>query len=690
MTSRRNIMLGTAGHVDHGKSALVKLLTGCETDTLAEEKARGLTIDLGFAPCQLADQRVVGIVDVPGHVDFIRNMVAGAHGIDVVIFVVAADDGIMPQTHEHLHILTLMGLRHGLVALTKTDLVDAARRDFVIQDLRRLLAETFLANAPICPISNISGEGFDNFFDSLNQVVNACGERKCDGLFRMWVEDAFTIRGAGTVVTGIPTHGQIRPGDELHLQPAGLTGHVRKMQVYGGDATEGNAGECVALNIPELDHEAVRRGAVLCGSNLFEPVTMAEAELQILKSISAKIEDYLEVQFHVGTAAVSAHLAMLEETTMTGGQKQFVQLRLATPLPLVSGERFVVRANITGTGGSGLTTIGGGQILGLSNTRLRRKKQWTLDLLAARRAAVNDSVRWCEQMVRESEAPATVASLQKKCWSRAEEISAALEQLRIENRLGPARGCDAPSQIVALTPSSRDGTGDEASPLPATTRPSQLRWLHHDIIQTNGGNVFIAVERFHAANPQRAGISREELLAELKLNPDFLDAAIDSLLQSKQLERNGNLLARAGWNSRLPERDQKTCDQIGAKLQSAGWSPPGLDELAEALGEPPSRVAALAKLLAERGVVVRLDDRIWMHRDAVEAGKQTALKLFQEAPAFSTMEFRDALGVSRKFAVPLVDYLDKIRFTVRSGNNRTPGAEAKKLLNSVAADVRRL
>ena len=647
MIARRNIMLGTAGHVDHGKSALVRLLTGCETDTLAEEKQRGLTIDLGFAPCQLADKRVVGIVDVPGHVDFIRNMVAGAHGIDVVIFVVAADDGIMPQTHEHLHILTLMGLRHGLVALTKTDLVDAARRDYVIQDLRRLLAETFLASAPICPISNITGEGYDGFFDSLNQAVEACGDRPCTGPFRLWVEDAFTIRGAGTVVTGIPTHGRIRPDDELRLLPAGLSGHVRRMQVYGENATEGNAGECVALNIPELDYEAVRRGTLLCGSNSFEPVTMAEAELQILKSISAKIEDYLEVQFHVGTASVSAHLAMLDETTMSGGQKQFVQLRLASPLPLVPGERFVVRANIAGTGGSGLTTIGGGQILGLSNTRLRRKKQWTLDLLAARREAIADPLRWCEQMVRESESPATVASLQKKCWSRPEEIAAALEMLRAENRVVPAPGGG---------------------------------WLHHEVILKLAENILAAIQTFHPANPQRAGISRDELLATLKTNPVFLDAAADSLFQSKQLERNGVLLARAGWNARVPDRDQSLCDQIAAKLQQAGWAPPGLEELALSVNELLPRVTTMAKLLAERGVVVKLDDRIWMHREAVDAGKQTALKLFRRAPAFSTMEFRDALGVSRKFAVPLVDYLDKIRFTVRAGNNRTPGVEAKKLL----------
>jgi selenocysteine-specific elongation factor len=648
MNPRRNIMLGTAGHVDHGKSALVKLLTGCETDTLAEEKQRGLTIDLGFAPCQLADKRVVGIVDVPGHVDFIRNMVAGAQGIDVVIFVVAADDGIMPQTHEHLHILTLMGLKHGLVALTKVDLVDAARRDYVIQDLRRLLAGTFLANAPICPISNITGEGYDGFFDSLNQTVEACSDRSCTGPFRLWVEDAFTIRGAGTVVTGIPTHGRICLDDELHLLPAGLSGHVRKMQVYGENASEGNAGECVALNIPELEHEAVRRGTLLSGSNLFEPVTMAEVELQILKSVSVNIEDHLEVQFHVGTASVSAHLAMLDETTMTGGQKRFVQLRLASPLPLVPGERFVVRANITGTGGSGLTTIGGGQILGLSNTRLRRKKSWTLELLAARREAIADPLRWCEQMVRESEAPATVASLRKKCWSRPEEIAGALEKLRVENRVVSAPGGG---------------------------------WLHREVIQKLGENILAAIQTFHTANPQRVGVSREELLATLKANPVFLDAALNSLCQSKQLEKHIALLARAGWKAQVPDRDRNLCDQIAAKLKQAGWSPPGLDELAVSVGEPLPRVTAMAKLLTERGVVMKLDDRIWMHRDAVEAGKQAALKLFQKKPAFSTMEFRDELGVSRKFAVPLVDYLDKVRFTVRSGNNRTPGVEAKRLLN---------
>lgn len=640
--TRRNIMLGTAGHVDHGKSALVKLLTGCETDTLAEEKQRGLTIDLGFAPCRLADKRIVGVVDVPGHMDFIRNMVAGAHGIDVVIFVVAADDGIMPQTHEHLNILQLMGLRHGLVALTKVDLVDAARRESITQELRRLLAPTFLAEAPICPISNITGEGFEGFFDSLNQAVDRCGDRPCTGPFRLWVEDAFPIRGSGTVVTGIPTHGRIRCGQEIHLLPGTAAGHVRRMQVYGEEAPEGRAGECIAINIPELDAQTLRRGAVLCDSNLLEPVEMAEADLQILDSIKTKIDDYIQVQLHIGTASVAANLAMLESTEMTAGQKQVVQLRLASPLPLLPGDRFVVRANAAA---AGLTTIGGGQIIGLSNLRLRRKKQWTLDLLAARREAVKSPIAWCEQMIRESETPATIAALQKKCWSRPDELAELIERLQADQRIVSAAGGG---------------------------------WLHRTAIESAGANIVQSIRAFHVANPQRAGLGRDELLSSLKLDPACLDASVEAQIRAKQIERNGALLAQAGWSARMPERDQKLFDQIAAKLKETGCAPPALDELAVTLGEPLMRISAMARLLGERGVIIRLDDRIWMHRDAIEHGKQTALNLFARAPIFSTMDFRDALGVSRKYAVPLVDYLDKIRFTVRSGNSRTPGVEAKK------------
>ncbi|MBI5383893.1 MAG: selenocysteine-specific translation elongation factor [Verrucomicrobia bacterium] len=645
--TRKNIMLGTAGHVDHGKTALVKVLTGCDTDTLAEEKQRGLTIDLGFAPCRLAGNRVVGVVDVPGHVDFIRNMVAGAHGIDVVIFVVAADDGIMPQTHEHLHVLTLMGVKHGLVALTKIDLVDDARRSTVIDNIRALLAGTFLEAAPICPLSNITGEGFEGFFDALNQVVDACDERPSSGLLRVWVEDVFTIRGSGTVVTGIPSSGRLRLGDPLHLLPAGLMGHVRRMQVYGEEAAEARAGECVAMNLPEIDHLAVKRGQVLCESDAVPAVSMAEAELRVLGSMRGRVEDYLEAHFHVGTASALARLAMLEGTEMLPGQTQLVQVRLAEPLALVPGERFVVRANLPSSGQSGLTTIGGGRILGVSNTRLRRQKQWTLDSLTARREALDDPLRWGELMLKETAAPLTLADLTKRCFLRANEVAALVKTLQAGGR------------VMSLSGGA---------------------FAHREAVGQVAARILAAIQSFHAANPQRAGVTTEELAASLGPCARLQERAVASLLQAGKVERNGVVLAQAGWSARVTDRDQQLCDRITAAMTQAGWATPSAEELAAAVGELLPRVERMLRLLTERGVLVRLDERVTMHRDAVEAGQQVALRLFAQRASFSTMEFRDALGVSRKFAVPLLDYLDKVRFTVRSGNHRTPGLEARKRL----------
>ena len=645
LSPRKNIMLGTAGHVDHGKTALVKLLTGCETDTLAEEKRRGLTIDLGFAPCRLANDRVVGVVDVPGHVNFIRNMVAGAHGIDVVIFVVAADDGVMPQTHEHLHILSLMGLRHGLVALTKTDLVEAGRRQAVLEELRRLLAGTFLANAPICPLSNITGEGYDGFFDTLNEVVGACEERPSSGLFRVWVEDVFTLRGPGTVVTGIPVSGRVALGDTLTLLPAGRTARVRSMQVYGEDSAQALAGECVALNLPDLDHLEVRRGMVLCSSDALEPVTMAEAELTILDAVRGTVEDFLEVHLHVGTGSVLANVAMLERTEMSAGQQQMVQLRLSQPLPLLPGERYVLRANLPGLNPGGLITIGGGRILGVSNLRLRRKKAWTIDALAARRQALDDPAGWCELMLREARKP--LAPRISK--------SGAIDALKNSPRF--------------LKPSARPVV---SCPLPGGAL------AHRSAIEETARKLLATLEAFHSANPQRAGLSREELAPLLRESPGICDLATENLLAARQIQKVGSVFARTGRSAHISGPDQELAEKVAAAFQKASWAGPTVLELAAALRQPQVRIEKVLLLLAERGILVRLDASTCLHRDALEAAKQVIVRLFIAKRSFSTMEFRDALGVSRKYAVPLLDYLDKLRFTVRTGHDRTPGVEAKK------------
>jgi selenocysteine-specific elongation factor len=647
-TARKNIMLGTAGHVDHGKTALIKLLTGCETDTLAEEKQRGLTIDLGFAPCRMSDQRIVGIVDVPGHVDFIRNMVAGAQGIDVVILVIAADDGVMPQTREHLHILTLMGLERGLVALTKIDLVDEELRALVIEDVRSFLAGTFLERAPVCPLSNLTGAGFDGFADALNEVVNACRSRPCTGLFRVWVADVFSFRGSGTVVTGIPSSGVVKLNDRLKLQPAGLAGRVRRLQVYGEDATEGRAGECVAMNLAELDHAAVRRGMVLCEAEAVAPVTMVEAQLQVLDSVKVALADYTEVHLHVGTAAVLARVAMLEGGQIAPGDKQMVQLRLAEPLAIAPGERFVVRANAAGSRQSGLVTFGGGRVLGVSNLRLRRKRQWTLDALACRRNAIDESEQWCELMLRERAKPMALDEVARTCLLHAEEARPILERLRAQGS-------------VVNTPGGA--------------------WVHQEAIRQATARLRAAVESFHHAHPQREGLERGELLSRVEGNEELLALALNSLLDAGQIAQRGAVWSLPGWQASLSEREQRLCADIAAALQQAGWTAPETSELAARLGEPLPRVEAMIQVLLERGLLLRLGERTLMHRDAIEAARRVALELFSRAPAFTTMEFRDALGVSRKYAVPLLDYLDATRFTARDGHNRTPGAEARRLMN---------
>lgn len=648
MTGRRNIMLGTAGHVDHGKTALVKLLTGCNTDTLAEEQARGLTIDLGFAPCRLSDQRVVGVVDVPGHVDFIRNMVAGAHGIDVVILVVAADDGIMPQTREHLHILTLMGLRHGLVALTKVDLVDASRRAFVVHELSRLLAQTFLAEAPICPVSNVTGEGYGDFYDTLNAVVARCDNRPCAGLFRVWVEDVFTIRGSGTVITGIPTHGVVRPGGSLRLLPAGLTARVRRLQVYGEDAIEGRAGECVALNLPELDHALARRGMVLGESEAFEPVTVIEAEVRALEGLPAPVKDGTELQLHVGTASVLARLALLESRRLEPGESQMAQLRLVEPLTLTPGERFVLRANVSTPERSGLTTVGGGRVLGTGNVRLRRQRPETLARLQARREVLDDLPGWIERLVRENEAPLSPAEIERRCLLRPDEAATLLGALLTANRLVRTQGG---------------------------------RYAHPAAVQALAGRLFETIQAFHASHPQHAGLARENLATAAPADPELFALALDSLLTARRLQAIGAVFAATGWRPQLSDPEQALGTRVAAVFREARWTPPAIEELAAALKQPAKLLTGVLHRLVDQGELVRLDERVVMHRDAVEAGLQTALTLFRRAPSFTTMAFRDALGVSRKFAVPLLDHLDRLRVTVRSGHDRAPGAEAKRRLS---------
>jgi len=644
----KNIMLGTAGHVDHGKTALVKLLTGCDTDTLTAEKDRGLTIELGFAPCEMADKRILGIVDVPGHVDFIRNMAAGAHGIDVVIFVVAADDGVMPQTREHMDILTLMGVRHGLVALTKIDLAgDAELRQMAVDDVRGFLGGTFLEDAPICPVSNITGEGFDGFFQALNRVVGAAEPHERGGLFRTWIERAFHVRGFGTVATGIPVSGTVRVGDKLRLVPGGQEARVRSMEVYGQSSEIGRAGECVALNLAGIDADLLGRGKVLCESDAFEAVEYFEADLSLLPSVRQPMKDYFEAHVHVGTAEAMANVALLDASSISAGEPQFVQFRLRQPLSVAPGDRFVVRASAARLAGGRVTTIGGGRVLGAGGIRLRRRRPWTLEMLSARRAALDDPRAWIAQVLSEAKSPLSpdaLARAAQKPLAQVREVLGELVKAGEAVELGP-QAC-----------------------------------AHRKAVEAAGEVLVRTVREFHEANPIRMGIEQPALAEAAGLTGLLFDAALARCLEGGALKRHGTVIGSPGKAGGLSAEDRALVERVEAVLRDAHLEPPLPEALAERLGLSVERIDELIRLLVDAGPVLRLDRKVAMHRDAVAAAEKVVIDLFHKATSFETVQFRDALSVSRKFAVPLLDYFDTDRLTVRSGSRRRPGARAREIL----------
>ncbi len=386
-----NITLGTAGHIDHGKTALIKCLTGCDTDYLKIEKERGMSIELGFAPCMISDLEI-GIVDVPGHENFIKTMVAGASAIDGVIFVIAADDGVMPQTREHLDILTLLGVKHGIVALTKVDCVSDDRLVTVTSQVSNFLEGTFLQNARIVPVSGITGQGFDLFYEALRELVSKIQPKKTDAVFRMPIEKAFSLKGYGTVITGIPVSGSIDVGQEVVLLPKGIKGRLKAIQVYKRKSNTAMSGQCAAINVPKWDYKTIERGQVVTIAKYFSPQRWYLCKLNVLRSCAINLKTGMSIRLHTGTSEVVAKMYLLQGNTITGGGQGLVQFRFEDPLVAAPGDRFILRTL------SPVQTVGGGQIVEAIPQRLKRTKPGTVEEALARAEAIateKDFVEYC-------------------------------------------------------------------------------------------------------------------------------------------------------------------------------------------------------------------------------------------------------------------------------------------------------
>ncbi|MBI4410640.1 MAG: selenocysteine-specific translation elongation factor [Gemmatimonadetes bacterium] len=640
----RRLILGTAGHIDHGKTTLIRALTGIDTDRLPEEKRRGITIDLGFANLPLPDGSELGIVDVPGHEAFVRNMLAGATGIDLVLLVVAADEGIMPQTREHLAIVELLGVRGGVVAVTKTDLVEPDWLELVLEELRAELAKTVFAQAPIVAVSGTSGVGLDELRDALRRAATEIEERSADDLFRLPVDRVFTVRGTGTVVTGTVWSGGLSKDQAVRVLPQGVAARVRGTQVHGHEVDGVSAGQRAAVALAGVEREQLERGCVLVVDPEWQPTRMLIARLRLIPETPWSIRPRQRLRFHLGTAEVMARAALLEGSELGPGEEGWVQLRLEAPVAARAGDRFVVRSY------SPMTTIGGG---------------WIAEPLPAKRKRLT-----------------------------------AVERERLTTIL---TGTVEDAVAARVRGSGWQGIHAARLPIEVPHRPREVheavRRLEHTVLLRLGQQLFPAelaaearallmeaVSRFHAQDPLRPGIDREELRRALPAQaaPALAEAVLEALLSEGTLQARGGTVARAGFLPTLTPDQARARDQLLAAFESAGLAPPGLDELPQPLRSR-SDLWPLLKLLELDDRIVQLANELYIATAALDRAVEALRQHLTGRAGLTPADFKQVLPVSRKFLIPLLEYFDRTGITARRGDERSLRTPAETSVSGPAA-----
>lgn len=629
----RPVTIGTAGHIDHGKSALVQALTGINPDRLAEEQRRGMTLDLGFAHLDLPGGQRIGIIDVPGHEALIHNMLAGAGGIDFVMLVVAADEGVMPQTREHLDILRFLPVCGGVVALTKTDLVsDPEWLAVVEEDVRSAVAGTPLETAPVIRVSARTGAGLPALVSALDRLAAAAPPRRADGPARLPVDRSFTIHGFGTVVTGTLWTGTIRSGDVLRLLPGDREVRVRGLEVHGQRVDAAQAGSRVAANLVGIDKDEARRGDVLATPGAFVATDRLDARMRLLPGAPA-VTHATRVHFHLGAGEAVARIVMVDGGRLEPGGEALVQIRLERPVVAVHGDRFVVRRY------SPTRTIGGGVVVQVAPPRRRR-------------VAAAEALRTVEQTGPQVLIIAAVARRGRAGLPTHEVASAS--------------GLDAATAQGAVASAQSAGTVIAIGE----------RFFAGSVLEHAVRSIEQVLADYHARTPWRAGMPREELKARVAAGPDdrLFDYAMASLTARGVLSANRGLTALAGHAPRLTTADQRVKDALAAALERAGVSPPSLDELRR-LAEPPAVDRMLTSLLDE-GTVLQVTPDLWFAATTVEAVRGTVVETLRAGGDVTVAALRDRLRTSRRYALALLEYFDAIRVTRRIGDRRVLGPRA--------------
>jgi selenocysteine-specific elongation factor len=632
MSARQiNITLGTAGHIDHGKTALVRLLTGCETDRLKEEIERGMSIELGFAPCLVADLEV-GIVDVPGHEHFIKTMVAGATAMDGVLLVIAADDGIMPQTQEHLDILTLLGIRHGLVALTKIDRVTPDRIAEVTGHIEQLVRGTFLQAAPILGISNVTGDGFDPFLKALQALVRSIQPKTADGIFRLPVEKTFSIKGHGTIITGIPVAGAAHVGDEIVLLPQALSGRISGIQVYGRPSDSVLAGQCAAINVRHWEAGAIPRGCTLTAPGFFEPADWYVCRLRLLGHESFTLKNAAKVKFHTGTSEVLGTVYLMQGDRAVAGDEGLIQIKLDAPIIAGPGDRFILRT------ASPPMTVGGGLIVEAIPRRLKRQDPAVQTDLAERAVAIATERTFIEYALASdagvSAVESELAHRVKSPLSRVREILADLA---------------AAGRAILLAPGL---------------------YAHRRTVDAAAERILALLADFHKQSPESPGLPFDELLAATGFTRPVLEGILARLTSEAKVALRSGRFALATHREQFAHEDREAMDRIEALFRDHAFSPPDAAAVAEATRFPAARIAKAIALLQQHERLVAVGPDLLFHREAVDRAQTLLVDFIRKEGLLESVKFKYLLNTTRKFAIPLLDYFDRIGVTRAVGHTR--------------------
>jgi len=628
----KQIILGTAGHIDHGKTALVKALTGIDTDRLKEEKLRGITIELGFAHLMLPSGITIGIVDVPGHERFVKNMVAGATGIDLVALIIAADEGVMPQTREHLEICSLLNIKYGLVIITKIDLTDKEWLGLVKDDLSSFLEGTFLQDAPVVEVSSETGEGIKELLKILDELTQNIPERPVGIFFRLPVDRVFTMRGFGTVVTGTTISGSIEVGREVTIYPKGIESKIRGIQVHHQDVPSVRAGSRTAINLQGVEKEVITKGEVVAEKDSLKPTYMVDTVLEYLESNPKKLQNRKRVRFHCGSAEIIATVILLDRDDLSPGDTCFAQFRLEKPTVVLSKDRFVIRSY------SPIRTIGGGYILNPLPSKKKRFSKGALHVLNVLKEGSDREI--VEQYIK---------------MSQMQGIS--IIELSFFANLGRDDLYEIVNGLISDNDIIRYDTEKE-------------RFIHAEFYNKAKEEVVTILEDYHRRFPLKTGLVKEELRSRMAGNvkEKLFNRLLNDLIRDKIIVREKDIIRAKDHTISLRKDQEEVRTQIYQIYLKSALEPPYFKDLGNDILKGGGR--DLLEIMVKDGTLIKVKEDLYFHKEAIDELKRSLVDFLKEKGQITTPELKNLTRVSRKYTIPLIEYFDKIQLTVRIGDKR--------------------